>query len=268
LKVLMVAWMVISAFTAGIFQKIPLDHAIKKIDLLLEEEEMAFVFLPLKSGEAMLVKNAYGETALVNTGGPSTAKQLKEWLDRLGIQKIDKILITNNDKNYTANLPWLINQYHTNQLITGDGQLLKKRNIRINSAFWDEGERYEILPELTVDVLSKYKGALTLSFKYGNLRLLYMASDDKTVVRKLEAMSLKDFNVLKMADFAAENSPSTSFLKNVDPQAAIIFHRKGTTPNQKLLERLYNLWIDIYQTDKAGMIAIKCDTRHYEIITF
>jgi competence protein ComEC len=75
-------------------------------------------------------------------------------------------------------------------------------------------------------------------------------------------------NVLKIANFAQHNHLSVSLLKRIDPQAAIIFHKNGVQPDQDLLEKLYHLWIDIYQVHQTGIIMMKCDLSHYEIITF
>ena len=264
MKPIMIVWPVILTFIAGIFQDAPFEGTVYKIDLLLREEEVAFIFPSLTNGESMLIKSAKGEVILVNTGGPSTAKQLREWLNKFRVRRIETIVITNQSEEYTANLPWLIQLYGVKTLISAappnKGYPLKSRNL-------NEGERYELLPNLTVAALSKYKDTLTLSFQYGDFRLLYMASAAKAVERKLKTIPLKDINVLKIASFAEEKL-SRSFLKHTDPQAAVIFRKEGTAPNQRLLEELYHLWIEIYHLEAVRMVAIKCDSEHYEIITF
>lgn len=81
-------------------------------------------------------------------------------------------------------------------------------------------------------------------------------------------LELKDVNVLKVAQFAVRNHLSMPLLKRIDPQAAIIFHKEGAQPNQRLLEKLYQLWIDIYQVHQIGVVMMKCNLSRYEIITF
>lgn len=263
----MLAWSLVLALTAGIFQEAPLDGGVKKIDLLLREEEVAFIFLSLSNGEAMLIKNAEGKNILVNTGGPSTAKELRGWLNKFRIRSIDTILITNRDEEYIANLPWLKEFYRVNNIIAATKYPFQASNEEIKAATWKEGERYELTPGLITEVLSEYRDTLSLSFKYGDFRLLYMASGEKIVERHLKTIPLKDVNILKVANFAQGNL-STSFLKHIDPQAAIIFQKKGAIPNEQLLEELYHLWIETYQMGKVSMVAVKCDKEHYEIITF
>jgi competence protein ComEC len=260
-------WSLVSSLMAGVLQQDHLYQKVKEIDLLLEDGEIAFIFFPLKSGEAMLMKNEAGKTILVNTGGPSTAKQLQGWLKRFNVQHIDMIVITNKEKHYTANLPWLMHVYRVEKVVAAE-QIFQEKEHKKKATIWNTGEHYEVLPGLVIEVLYKYKGTLNLSLKYGDLRILYMSSGEEAVEKQLKTMPLKDVNILKVADFASGNRPSNSFLKSIDPQVAIIFRKEGILPNQQLLERLYHLWIEIYQIGRSGMITIKCDLNHYQIITF
>jgi competence protein ComEC len=261
LKLFLLIYSLLTSFSLGIFAEEPLDRAVKKIDLQLEGEEMAVVCLPLTNGEAMLMKHAAGPTILVNTGGAGTEKQIQTWLNRLHVHKIDTILLTNVHRDFSFRFSSYKEKYHVKQVIAG----INRRGV---TSVWKEGEHHALLPNLMVDVLADDGGDLTLRFQYGRLCLLYMASDDAAIEKRLMKIALKDVNVLKIANFAQHNHLSVSLLKHIDPQAAIIFHKDGVQPDQQLLEKFYKLWIDMYQVHQTGILMMKCDLSHYEIITF
>ncbi|MBA2875065.1 ComEC/Rec2 family competence protein [Thermaerobacillus caldiproteolyticus] len=261
MKLFLLTWSLLASWSLGIFAEESFDETVKKIDLQLEEEALAFVCLPVASGEAMLVKNASGQTVLINTGGRGSIKQIKTWLERLHVRKINKILLTNNDKDISSSFAFYKEKYGAREVIAG-------KNQKGVTTVWKEGERHLLLPNVTADVLNVHDGALTLRFQYGRLCMLYMASDQPAVVKSLIHIPLKNVNILKVANFAKHDHLSTAFLKRVDPQAAIIFPKQGIHPNEHLLEKLYQLWIDIYQIDKVGIMMIKCNLTHYKIITF
>ncbi|MBB5323370.1 beta-lactamase superfamily II metal-dependent hydrolase [Anoxybacillus tepidamans] len=248
------------SFSLGIFAEEPFDQAVKKIDLRLEDEEIAVVCLPLANGEAMLMKNAAGQTVLVNTGGKGSEKQVRTWLERLYIGRIDTILLTDVHHDFASSFALYRRRYHAQRVIAG----VKTEGV---TSVWKDGEHHALFPHLFADVLAADGGRLTIRFRYGRLCLLYMASDDESVKHKLMNMDLKDVDVLKVAQFARSDHLSASLLKRIDPQVAIIFHKQGVQPNQRLLEKLYQRWIDIYQVHQTGIVMLKCDLSRYEAIT-
>ncbi|MGX1981951.1 beta-lactamase superfamily II metal-dependent hydrolase [Thermolongibacillus altinsuensis] len=239
------------------------EGAVRKIDLMLEGEEMAIVFLPLANGEATLLKHASGKNVLINTGGIGTERQLKKWLDQFHVTEIDEVIVTNDEKEYVANLDWVIDTFAPEKLIV----CRLKMALPYNCEVWKEGEVHEIFPHLRAEVLCTEGDDLTFSLQYGDLRLLYMGHASEEVEKRLLALPLNDVNILKIAHFGLYDRPSTAFLKHVDPQVTIFFKKRDHVPNQRLLERLYESWIDIYQTERVGSVVVKCDLDHYEVIT-
>ncbi|WP_051529965.1 hypothetical protein [Anoxybacteroides tepidamans] len=254
-------WLLMS-LSLGIFAEEPFDQAVKKIDLRLEDGEMAIVCLPLSNGEAMLMKNAEGKAVLINTGGKGSDKQIRTWLNRLHIGQLDTILLTDVHPDFSSSFAAYKRRYHAKQVVAG----VKAKGI---TSVWKEGEHHTLFPHLLADVLAvDDNGRLTIRFRYGRLCLLYMASDGKAVTEKLMALPLRDVNVLKVAQFAARDHLSMRLLKSMDPQAAIIFRKDGVQPDQHLLDKLYQLWIDIYQVHHSGILMMKCSLSRYEMITF
>ncbi|WP_461200689.1 ComEC/Rec2 family competence protein [Anoxybacillus sp. TBDG-1] len=224
---------------------------IQKIDMMLEEEEMAMIFLPLSNGEATLFKHASGKTVLFNTGAPHTERELKRWFEQFQITEIDELILTSDDEPYVGNVEWIKRTY--------DPKIVDE---------WQEQKVYEPFPHFRIQPLYIADGDVTMSLQYGQLRLLYMAHADNDVERKLMTMPLNDVNILKIAHFGINDYPRTSFLKHVDPQVAIIFKKHGSWPSERLLERLYAAWIDCYETNRFGVIVVKCNLEEYDVMTF
>jgi competence protein ComEC len=244
---------------------------IDKVNLNLKEGEIAVTFLDLPSGEATLIQDANGENILINTGGPSTSKQLDKILQKYNVSSFKAVIITKYDKYYTSNLPWILKKYTVDKIITGskifDGQDEEDKIMK-----WAAGEKHEILPNTMIQILhdSKDKNerqGMDFSLRYGRNHFLFMTSADHEVENQLKRMTLSDVDILKIADFGSKIGTTQPFLEYVDPHVAVIFSKKGMMPSEDVMERLYESWIDIYQTKQFGNITIKCDEKHYEIIT-
>ncbi len=244
-------WMLFFFVLSSFMHPSTTGEHIQKIDMMLEEEEMAIIFLPLSNGEATLFKHASGKTILLNTGGPHTERELKRWFDQFHVNEVDELILTSDDEEYTGNVEWIHKTY--------DPKIVHE---------WKEQKVYEPLPHFRIQPLYIAHKDVTMSLQYGQLRLLYMAHADNDVERKLMTMPLHDVNILKIAHFGINDYPRTSFLKHVDPQVAIIFKKHGIWPSERLLERLYAAWIDCYETNRFGVIVVKCNLEEYDVMTF
>lgn len=243
-------WVLFFMLVNSLMHPSPEEH-IQKINMMLEEEEMAIIFLPLSDGEATLFKHASGKTVLLNTGAPHTERELKRWFEQFHVTEIDELILTSDDREYTGNVDWVMKTY--------EPMVIKE---------WKESKKYDPFPNFKISPLYVAHGDVTMSLQYGRLRLLYMAHADDDVEQKLMKLPLSDVNILKIAHFGLVDYPRTSFLKHIDPQVAIIFKKHGSWPNERLLERLYAAWIDCYETSRFGVIVVKCNLKEYDVMTF
>ena len=262
------------AFLTGFMSDIPVE--IEKVNLNLSENELAITFLQLSSGEATLIQKGNGENALINTGGPSTQKELQNLLEMYDVLKFNAIIMTKEGSQYDSNLAWLTKAYLVDEVIIGKNatKLLEKISLNDynNVVNWSEGEKHQVLHDLSFQILHEKvavdgNAEMDLLLTYRNHQVLYMSSSKFEVERQLINLNLKDVNILKVAEFANENSTSQMLLEHIDPQAAIIFSKKGVKPSQEVIERLHETWIDIYQTKQFGNVTIKFTDDNYEVIT-
>ncbi|WP_096200903.1 ComEC/Rec2 family competence protein [Bacillus sp. FJAT-45350] len=247
-----------------------------EVDLNLTDEEVAFTYFDITNGEATLIQSGKGGAILIGTGEKSSEQELARRLDIYDVQEIDALVLVNNKQEYIGNVSWLLSNYSVNKIIVPKGlEEDLKSKFQVNGDIiegWDVGVQRELLPNLVTEVY--YAGeegnseqAFVISFTYGKQRTLYMGVANEAVERQLaEQYSLKSA-ILKVADFGSPFGTSQEFLKEVDPQIAILFHKMGVRPSETVLERLQETWIDIYQTSKNGSISIKCTSENYQILT-
>lgn len=250
---------------------------VEGVHLNLSEQELAFTFFSLESGEATLIQNGKGQNVLIDTGDAGTKEELKDRLSMYHVNTIDTLILTSSKNEYVGNLQWVIDAYQIKKVIVPS--VIKEKII---STFrlpaekvegWAEGRQADLLPGLLTEVIYveeddiQNEGSLALSLTFGNQRTLYMSIANEGVEERLAEKYMLKSAILKVADFGSELGTSQLFLDEVDPQVAILFKAKSKRTSELVLERLQETWIDIYQTNRLGNISIKCNGEDYEILT-
>ncbi|WP_216829216.1 ComEC/Rec2 family competence protein [Alkalihalobacterium elongatum] len=247
-----------------------------EVEFSLEDDEIAITYFDLSNGEATLIQSGRGETVLINAGDSSSQIELARKLHMYHVKDIDSLIVTNFGEEYSGNVEWLADNYKISSIIIPKSS---KDNIKgkLNQGEdklveWREGEKHEILPNLIAEVL--YTGesdeldpCFVLSFSYGEHKTLYMGVADQDIEEYLASKYNLKSSILKVGDFGSSHGTSESFLKEVDPQVAILFSLEGKRPSEYVIERLQETWIDVYQTKKIGAVSIKCNLKNYEIWT-
>ncbi|HET7577807.1 MAG TPA: hypothetical protein VFK33_00900 [Bacillales bacterium] len=245
-----------------------------RVDLNLMENELAFTFFNLSDGEATLIQDA-GHNVLINTGNKSAREELFQRLKVYGVTDLDKLILTNSSAVYTGNVEAVIKKYHVRTVISSKAILEQlDRNFNLpHTDIWKPGKTAEILQGLQSVVLFEKQpdeidgeASLTVRFQFGTEKVLYMGTADPEMEKQLAGNPLVDCDILKVGDFALDREMNTRFLEKVNPQVAILFHRKGRLPGKKTLEKLDTVWIDVYRTHQIGTISIKFNSHSYQVI--
>ncbi|KGX85548.1 ComEC/Rec2 family competence protein [Pontibacillus marinus] len=237
-------------------------------EININGEEVLFVFFSLPDGEAMLIQTGHGENYLVNTGSKISEEILLEQMNNLGVKQLDSIIFTNQNKTTCGNAPRLIKRYHVQQLIYSEdlSPMCTSEESTVQHALWKNGEKHEISPGLTFRVLpADTEDEMSLYIMYGKTSILYLASGRVEVEKDLIENGTIQAEILKVGDYARTQSPSIQLLEKVDPHVAMIYPLKGISPNEGLLERLNESWIDVYQLRKVGTTTIHCTLEDYDM---
>ncbi|HET7629294.1 MAG TPA: MBL fold metallo-hydrolase [Bacillales bacterium] len=246
-----------------------IDH----IDLNLESNEIAMTFFNLSEGEAALIQNRK-QNILINTGSRSSRQQLFERLHIYGVRQLDAIILTNASAEYTGNLQAVIDKFPVRQLISTK-QVLRRLETDDRSTvkhfYWSEGDRKQLLKNLNVSVLYATKpgneqAAMNLRFQYGSQKVLYMGINDKLSEKNMMKDQAIHCDILKIGNFGREHGILSEFVKKVNPEIAVLFHKNGVQPDEDLLELLENDWVELFAMKEAGNLTVKITPQAYNTI--
>ncbi len=256
-------------FNWGIFQP-ELPHDVERIHLNLTKNEIAFTFFDLSQGESTLIQSGTGDNILLNTGGPEAGEELLYYLDIYGVEELTSVIVTSEADEYIGNLQSLVKNVQVNNVVLPDSSF--DLPIQIKNVTWKVGKMDELLHGLTCEVLSKGSKddhfAMDLLLEYKGTYILYMTSAKEEVEANLmKDKDLSVVNILKVGDFGSPSGTTEAFLKECDPQVAIVFHKNQQKGITDVLERLHETWMDIYQTRQVGNISVKAKDHDYQVFT-
>ncbi|MYL32775.1 hypothetical protein GLW08_17680 [Pontibacillus yanchengensis] len=247
---------------------LPLTYAESPPSLSLQEEEALFIFFALPDGEAMLIATGNDKNYLVNTASKASEHELIKQINHLGLKQIDGLILTNQNEHECGNTKRMVDRYHIEKIYS-HGKVSSRCAHQVTAQTgleeWKQNESHDLTPSLHVQVVQITKhGDMSLFFTFGKTSLLYLASGDTELEGALMKSSLRA-EILKIGDYARTESPSMRLLESIDPHIAMIYPLKGSTPNEGLLERLYESWIDVYQLKKVGTTTVHCTKEDYEL---
>ncbi|WP_209369038.1 hydrolase [Sediminibacillus dalangtanensis] len=234
----------------------------------LKDGEVYYAFFHLPDGEATLIRGFNG-AILINTGAPSSTSALFDQLKELDVKEINTIILTKQMSDYCGNTAELIDRFHPSSIAYA-GKMSKtcgKEVESTNSVKWDTNKLIDLPMGGSLTVLKADEtGEMTLDIVYGKTSMLYLSNssiedEDDLLQHKLEPQ------IIKIGDYAQGKSPSGYLLDKIDPHIGIIFTSKDKKPNEGLMERLNESWIDVYQLDQVGTTIIRLNETDYEVLS-
>lgn len=243
-------------------------HADSPSALKLDHHDALFTFFSLPDGEAMLIQTGEGKTYLVNTASPKSQQDLMTQLHHFGVNQIDHLMITSHNRTECGNINRIVKRYHVEEIYYGatSKQECIKQSYRTKAKEWKINETHALSKKVTVKpVAATSDGFLSLYFTYEDTSLLFLGSGDLSLERQLMKDSALHAEILKIGGYAKTKSPTTSFLEKIDPHIAFIYPLHGVLPNEGLLERLEESWIDVYVLRKVGTTSVHFSNADYEL---
>ncbi|WP_096153823.1 MULTISPECIES: ComEC/Rec2 family competence protein [Bacillus] len=246
---------------------------VNRIDLKLQQNEVAFTFLDLVDGESTLIQTYEGETILINTGSEAAKEELDYYLELYGVDNISTLILTSTEPEYVSNVSSLLDEVVVGKIVSPISMESAVKTLNTPIETWESGKTYEISKGLSVTVLHEKvepesDEGMDLLFSYFDTSILYMTSANKKVEDQIVAdYHLEEVDILKVGDFGNKNGTTQPFLNESDPQIAILFKKESKESMIDVLERLHETWIEIIQTKLTGNISIKLKEHDYQVIT-
>ncbi|MCP8616672.1 ComEC/Rec2 family competence protein [Salirhabdus salicampi] len=237
-------------------------------ELQLSKDEVQFTFFSLPDGESMLISTGRNKQILINTGSKHSKKHLVEQIEELGIEKIDYLILTNNQGDTCGNTDDVLDQFQVSVTISAgklSSSCTEEHQNVVEHRSWEQNKFYELSPGLFFRVIKqKDHDSMSLYILFGKNSLLFLAEGDKEIEDMIQSMPIKT-EILKIPEYAVKNFPSEQLLEKLDPHIAIIFNLREHILHEGLLERLQESWIDVYHLKKIGTIKILWNLTDYEL---
>ena len=241
------------------------------------------MFLDVGQGDSILI-HSKNQTMLVDTGGVmnysrekwqerKNKKSLTDYvtipvLKKLGIRKIDYLVLTHGDFDHMGETSKLIKQYSVEDIYLNQGNFnsLEKNVIKKYRHVYQIGEKEKIvlgnisMIQINKEFSDENDSSSILLMYYKNKKILLAGDASK----KSEEYILNKYNigkidVLKIGHHGSKTSTSDELLKELRPSLAIISCGKDNRfnhPHKETIDKLKEYRIKYLRTDISGTIRI------------
>lgn len=244
-------------------------------------DDLKVTFIDVGQADCILVENN-NEYMLIDAGNNEDGDKLVQYFQSLNINKFQYIVGTHPHEDHIGGMDNIINNFTVDNIYMPDvitttatfeevidAASKKDTNITIPKI----GESIS-LGDAIIKVI--YTGtdnsdlndtSIVLKLIYGNTSFLF-TGDATDEVEKLILNSDIEATVLKVGHHGSKYSSTNSFLKKVNPQYAVISVGNNNSynhPANETLNKLEQLGINTYRTDKLGTIIITSDGSNIKI---
>ena len=233
------------------------------------------IFFDVGQGDAIFIETKEGYQILID-GGPSRAvlgklsKQLPFWDNSL-----DLVILTHPEKDHLAGLIGVLESYKVDMIlwtgIKNETALFEDwekaleaegAKVIVANAPQRIGSYGEVLyPAAGVQERELNDTSIVTRWIIGNTSFLLTGDITRKIEKKLISLNIAS-SVLKVAHHGSKTSSSMEFLREVNPNIAVIQVSERNSyghPDPNILKRLNDLGISVLQTSEEGDIVFTYD---------
>lgn len=234
-------------------------------------------------------------TFVVDGGGNAFARYentgkrvLLPYLMYNGRNNIDAVFLSHTDTDHIAGITEIIGEINIDKIYLpavvdendNYNELMEKaeaNHIELvhimpgDKIDFDDDEGMECLSPDASDYGDANSISMVCKFTCENGSILFTGDiDAETEDKLLDKKADLKADILKMAHHGSDTSNSSEFLEAVEPRAAIVSAKTSVYghPKQEVLERLDNLNIPCYITEKTGAVKVSFDKREIHVSTY
>jgi len=250
-----------------------------------DQSALEVYLIDVGQADSIFLRSPKGKTMLVDSGESQNFDAVCKFLDAEGVSKLDVVVATHPHNDHIGSMYRILRKYDvgkfympavTHNTATYERMLdaLEEKGISPRIAYakpnakiaWGDGS-------VTARILSPFEGidydmnnwsiVLHVSFDETSILLTADAEEhaESVMLANLSAEEL-DADVLKLGHHGSSTSTTEAFLDAVSPEIAVISVGKGNDynhPHAETLKRLKKRDIDVYRTDKNGIITVILD---------
>ena len=244
----------------------------------LSEEGLSVYFLDVGQGDAAFL-SCSGSTMLIDGGTSKHSDFIYSWLKRHQVSELTYIVSSHPDEDHIGGLSGALHAAHAENALSpvaedsstgfqNFSRLLGEQGTAIQvpdagSAFSFGDADVEVLGPVDRTAPETNNLSLVLRIVYGETSFLFTGDmEDREEADLLAGSGELRSTVLKVSHHGSANGTTYSFLRAVNPEAAVISVGRNNSyghPSEKVMNLLNSAGISIYRTDEMGTIHAESD---------
>ncbi|MFW6255772.1 MAG: DNA internalization-related competence protein ComEC/Rec2 [Candidatus Sumerlaeota bacterium] len=257
-------------------------------------DKLQITMLDVGQGDSFVIQMPGGALAVVDTGRNYAASTITSYLNAIGVDKIDALILTHPDADHIASADELIENFAVVEIISSPAKSQSRtykdleraiaefhipvthvhRGDIIGSFSKHDGAVLEILnPEINADDADANEMSIVFILRYGEMDFLFTGDAGHEAEREILAFlpdDREDVEVLKVGHHGSAGSSSEAFIAATKPEIALFSVGERNAyghPDPEVLERLQEAGALILNTSRHGSVDIQTDGRRLWIRT-
>ena len=246
------------------------------------QEDLLIDYIDVGQADSILIRNQ-DKVMLIDAGTNEAGETVVNYLENLGITKIDYLIGTHPHEDHIGGLDDVINKFDIGQIYmpkietttkTFEDVLEAIENKNLTVTAPNKGDEIvlgqatgKFMTEPILDKDNLNVSSLVFRLEFGNNSFLFMGDAEE---ENEKTISWPKTDVLKVGHHGSSTSSSEEFLKQVQPQYAIIMVGEDNSyglPTQETIDKLNTIGSTIYRTDENGTIQLTSDGNTIKVKT-
>ena len=231
-------------------------------------------FLAVGQGDATLVSDG-GANALIDVGPKTNSATVIRTLKRLGVRKIDVVVITHLHGDHYGALNRLAEYYPIGEVIWNGRRLPTQELRRLRQSMIQAGTEWKqasaeslmiggielvILPPVPIDTTSENDASVAVMAKHQDISILITGDREYLGEKQLLRQNLGAFAVLRGGHHGSKTSSNDFFLDATLPKHLVLSmgdNNRFGFPHDAVIKRAEHRSIRVWRTDRDGRVTVK-----------
>lgn len=242
----------------------------------ITEDILRVYYFDVGQADCTLVINN-GQTMLIDGGNEADSQKIIDYIEKLGISRLDYVIATHPDLDHIAGLDKIILAFDigticmpitdkSNKEMNELYSAIKDKNVinpNVSDYFYLGNSKCTILNSGDTSKVSENNSSIVIQLDYGETNCLFMGDAESEVEESIE---WSDIDILKVSHHGSSDATKLPFLEATKPEYSIISVGKKNNhkhPSTETLNNLNTVNSTIYRTDKDGTIILISDGTNY-----
>ena len=233
-------------------------------------------YIDVGQGDSIFIQLPNKETMLIDAGEAYEADNVINYLNNLGIKKIDYVVGTHPHTDHIGGLEEVINTFDVGTIympkVSSNSKTfedllttISNKGLKVKTAksgvvvLSEDNLKLEFIAPNSDNYSNLNNYSAVLKLTYLDNTFLFMG--DAETLSEDEITSDVDADVIKVGHHGSDSSSSVEFVKKVSPEYAIIMVGEGNSynhPYQSIIDRYESVGAKVLRTDLDGNII--CDS--------